>query len=110
MRIARPNLLFAGAVALVAAVTAAPQTTVAFDGTPQPATGGEKIPMQIFKNPEAALRAGLEDFKTGDSRSGLQALKYAADAGESLARWKLAKMYADGDGVPQDDEKAYDYF
>ena len=110
MQIAKPHLLFAGTFALAVVATLAPRATVAFDGTPQPATSGEKIPLQIFKNPEAALRAGLEDFKTGDSRSGLQALKYAADAGESLARWKLAKMYANGEGVPQDDEKAYDYF
>ena len=27
-----------------------------------------------------------------------------------LARWKLGKMYADGDGVPHDDIKAFKYF
>ena len=27
-----------------------------------------------------------------------------------LAQWKLAKIYANGDGVPRDDIKAYDYF
>ena len=95
---------------LLAATMLGPSRTVAFDGTPQSAESADKTPLQIFKNPEAALRAGLEDFRSGDSRSGLQALKYAAAGGESLARWKLAKMYADGDGVPQDDEKAYDYF
>jgi uncharacterized protein len=110
MQIAKPHRLLVGTFALAAAVVVSPRVTVAFDGTPQSATAGDKIPLQIFKNPEAALRAGLEDFKTGDSRSGLKALKYAAAGGESLARWKLAKMYADGDGVPQDDEKAYDYF
>ncbi len=110
MPIAKPRVALIGAAALLAATMLAPSRTVAFDGTPQSATSVDKTPLQIFKNPEAALRAGLEDFKTGDSRSGLEALKYAAAGGESLARWKLAKMYADGDGVPQDDEKAYDYF
>jgi uncharacterized protein len=105
----RRHLLFVVAGALAFAGLT-PHTTVAFDGTPQPAATVDKTPLQIFKNPEAALQAGLEDFKTGDQRSGLEALKYAAASGESLARWKLAKMYADGDGVPQDDEKAYDYF
>jgi uncharacterized protein len=86
-------------------------TALAFDGTTEAAATTDKTtPLQIFKNPEAALRAGLEDFKSGDSRSGLEALKYAAAGGESLARWKLAKMYADGDGVPRDDIKAYEYF
>jgi exopolysaccharide production negative regulator len=91
------------ALASLAGITAAH----AFDGT---SSAASNKPLPIFKNPEAALRAGLEDFKAGDSRSGLEALKYAAAGGESLARWKLAKMYADGDGVPQDDIKAYHYF
>jgi uncharacterized protein len=106
----QPRLLLVSVGVLLAAILLGPNRTVAFDGTPQSAESADKTPLQIFKNPEAALRAGLEDFRSGDSRSGLEALKYAAAGGESLARWKLAKMYADGDGVPQDDEKAYHYF
>ncbi len=109
----RRNALFVviGIAALAAGASAVAPAGLAFDGTTQTAATTDKTtPLQIFKNPQAALRAGLEDFKTGDSRSGLEALKYAADAGESLARWKLAKMYADGDGVPRDDIKAYEYF
>ena len=30
--------------------------------------------------------------------------------GQDLARWKLGEMYADGQGVQQDDLKAYHYF
>jgi TPR repeat protein len=56
------------------------------------------------------LSAGLEDFRTGDARSGVEALKYAAAGGELLAQWKLAKIYANGDGVPRDNVKAYEYF
>jgi uncharacterized protein len=113
MRMSRRHTLFAvvGAAALAAGASAFVPAGLAFDGTtPTAVTTDKTTPLQIFKNPDAALRAGLEDFKTGDSRSGLEALKYAADAGESLARWKLAKMYADGDGVPHDDIKAYEYF
>ncbi|MCW6507161.1 sel1 repeat family protein [Hyphomicrobiales bacterium BP6-180914] len=40
----------------------------------------------------------------------MEAFKYAAANGNPLARWKLGKMYADGDGVPQDDAKAFEYF
>ena len=40
----------------------------------------------------------------------IAALKYAAAGGETLAQWKLATIYATGDGVPHDDLKAYDYF
>ncbi|HTJ02360.1 MAG TPA: tetratricopeptide repeat protein [Methylovirgula sp.] len=98
---------FAGFMTAVAVLSADGRVS-AFDGTSDVATN--KVPLPIFKNPQAALRAGLEDFKSGDQRSGIEALKYAAAGGEPLARWKLAKMYADGDGVPQDDIKAYDYF
>jgi len=77
--------------------------------------GAEKSPdskttLQIFKNPRAALQAGLEDVRSGDQRRGVEALQYAADGGEDLAKWKLGKMYAQGDGVVHDDAKAYDYF
>lgn len=70
----------------------------------------DKAPMKLYQTPRAALRAGLEDFRSGNSGSAIEALKYAAAGGESLAQWKLAKIYASGDGVPRDDAKAYDYF
>jgi hypothetical protein len=56
------------------------------------------------------LQAGLEGFRSGDAATGIEALKYAAAGGELLAQWKLAKIYANGDSVPRDDIKAYDYF
>ncbi len=52
----------------------------------------------------------MEDFRAGHAASSVEALKYAAAGGETLAQWKLGKMYADGDGVPHDDYKAYQYF
>jgi TPR repeat protein len=67
-------------------------------------------PLQIFKNPQQALQSGLESYRTGNSASSVEALKYAAAGGEPLAQWKLGRMYADGDGVPRDDFKAYEYF
>ncbi|MGH6841611.1 MAG: tetratricopeptide repeat protein [Methylocella sp.] len=70
----------------------------------------EKAPLQPFATPRAALRAGLEGFRSGDAVSAIDALSYAAARGELLAQWKLAKIYATGDGAPRDDLKAYDYF
>ena len=70
----------------------------------------EKAPLQTFATPRAALQAGLEGFRSGNAISAIEALKYAAAGGELLAQWKLAKIYANGDGVPRDDIKAYDYF
>ena len=86
------------------------QPVLAFDGTTTDGPGSEKTPLKIFKNPQAALRAGVEGFRNGDVHSAIEAMKYAAAAGESLAAWKLGKMYADGDGLPHDDLKAYQYY
>jgi uncharacterized protein len=66
--------------------------------------------LEMFKDPRAALQAGLERYHAGDNGASVEALRYAADGGESLAQWKLARMYEDGDGVARDDRKAFDYY
>jgi uncharacterized protein len=42
--------------------------------------------------------------------SSLTALQYAAEGGHPIAQWKLGRMYASGDGVAQDDVRAFEYF
>jgi len=74
------------------------------------AVAAEKAPLPNFATPHAALQAGLDSVRAGDARSAIDALKYAAMKGEILAQWKLAKIYASGEGVPRDDLKAYEYF
>lgn len=69
-----------------------------------------KATLPIFKTPQQALRMGVAGYRSGDLKSSIEAFKYAAAGGNPLARWKLGKMYADGDGVPRDDAKAFDYF
>lgn len=82
----------------------------AFDGSGPASSSGKTKTLDIFKDPHQALEAALEDFRAGHGASSVEALKYAAAGGETLAQWKLGKMYADGDGVPRDDYKAYQYF
>ncbi len=82
----------------------------ALEGAGSAAAGEKTGVSQAFKTSRAALLAGLEDFRSGASDSAVAALKYAAAGGEPLAQWKLATIYATGDGVPHDDLKAYDYF
>jgi TPR repeat protein len=92
----------------VALALTAPGAAWALDGSqPSPI---EKIPLKLFKSAQQALHMGIEELRAGDSKSSVEALKYAAEGGQSLAQWKLGRMYADGDGVPQDDLKAYEYF
>ena len=40
----------------------------------------------------------------------LNSLQYAAEGGHPVAQWKLGRMYAAGDGVTQDDVRAFEYF
>jgi len=80
----------------------------AFEGTDSAKV--ESAPLQTFATPRAALQSGLEDFRSGDTASAIEALKFAASGGVPLAQWKLAKLYANGDAVPRDDLMAYDYF
>ncbi len=63
-----------------------------------------------FETPQQALSKYLEGYRSGNPASSIEALRYAADGGEQLARWKLGSMYAAGDGVPHDDRIAYNYF
>jgi TPR repeat protein len=80
----------------------------AFDGPDKSAPSDQAL--DIFKIQRQALQAALESYRAGNPASSVEALKYAAAGGEPLAQWKLGKMYADGDGVPRDDYKAYQYF
>jgi TPR repeat protein len=99
-------LLTAGVAMLgLALVDPAPALDVAAGQTAAPTA-----PLPMFKDPRAALRAGLESYHAGDPGASVEALRYAAEGGETLAQWKLGSMYAQGDGVARDETKAYDYF
>lgn len=63
-----------------------------------------------FLTVKDALRAGVRDYNAGDKEGAARALEYAATQGHTLALWKLGRMYAEGDGVPHDDLKAFEYF
>jgi hypothetical protein len=95
------------AFAIIGSMTLGWAPAFAFDGTTSDPS--EKIPKH-FADPNQALRAGLADLKAGDADASVAALTYAAEGGQDLARWKLGEMYADGQGVPRDDLKAYHYF
>jgi len=55
----------------------------------------------------AALKKAIPS-STPDSS--LTSLQYAAEGGHPIAQWKLGRMYANGDGVAQDDLRAFEYF
>ncbi len=81
----------------------APPPTLAFDGTGVAANAPAPTPLQAFREGAQALRAG-------HMARAVTALQYAADQGHTAAQWKLGRMYAEGEGVKQDDLRAFEYF
>jgi TPR repeat protein len=57
-----------------------------------------------------AFRAGTQAYLAGEKQKAVRELSYAAERGHALAIWKLGRMYAEGDGVKQNDLKAFHYF
>jgi len=106
-RSAVSGLLLVSSLAMFGAALVGPAP--ALDATRAPGRD-DAATLQMFRDPHAALRAGLESYHAGDAATSVEALRYAADGGVALAQWKLGRMYADGDGVTRDDAKAYDYF
>ena len=70
---------------------------LAFDGTATPNTA---LLTPSVPNSEKAKELSKE----------LSALQYAADQGQVGAQWKIGRMLADGDGVAQNDLRAFEYF
>jgi TPR repeat protein len=76
------------------------QVARAFDGT--------KTPNNL--SPIEAFQSALKADQSGDKKTAISALEFAASKGHAIAQWKLGRMYAEGDGVGEDDLKAFDYF
>ena len=98
------------AFVLGAAVLAVP--ALAFDGAPvnqAPASG--QPPSTPTTLNSSTLKKPVSPAPIPDgSLSSLLALQYAAEDGHPIAQWKLGRMYAEGNGVVQNDLLAFDYF
>jgi TPR repeat protein len=57
-----------------------------------------------------AFRSGTQALRAGRTAQAVNELEYAAEQGMPAAQWKLGRMYADGDGVPKNALRAFDYF
>jgi TPR repeat protein len=60
--------------------------------------------------PIEAFRSGTQALRAGNTEQAVNELEYAADQGIPAAQWKLGRMYADGDGVPKNTLRAFEYF
>lgn len=62
------------------------------------------------RSPWAVFRFGFSAYKQGHKDQAVEAYRYAAENGQLGASWKLARMYAEGDGVARDDYEAFKFF
>lgn len=70
----------------------------------------EKTVIKQNASPWAWFRFGFSAYKQGNKDEAVEAYRYAAEKGQVGASWKLARMYAEGDGVAQDDYQAFKFF
>jgi TPR repeat protein len=87
---------------------AAPVATpgFAFDGAPV----GSDTAIPVVSAQPGAAAALKKAIPSSTPDTSLTSLQYAAEGGHPVAQWKLGRMYADGDGVAQDDLRAFEYF
>ena len=97
--------------AAVTAVIFAAAPAFAFEGT-QPGNQDAAVPVVAAPGGIGVMKKPVPpaDIPQAAAGSSLTALQYAAEGGHPIAQWKLGRMYARGDGVAQDDLRAYDYF
>jgi TPR repeat protein len=61
-------------------------------------------------SPWAVFQFGYSAYQSGHKDQAAEAYRYAAENGQIGATWKLARMYAAGDGVTRDDYEAFKFF
>jgi TPR repeat protein len=61
-------------------------------------------------SPVEFFREGTKAYFAGDKAKAVDAYGFAADLGHPVAQWKLGRMYQDGDGVAENDLKAFELF
>ncbi len=97
-------------VALVLGASLLALPAFAFDGAPvSPQDSTIPVVSALPSGAATTLRKAVPPAATTPETS-LTALQYAAEGGHPIAQWKLGRMYASGDGVVQDDVRAFEYF
>jgi TPR repeat protein len=106
-----PALGFDGSPVNSPVTQAAPLGVVSPQPVPTAKPLGSK-PVPPAAVPAAAMPAAAVPTSTAanTTSTSVVALEYAAEGGHPVAQWKLGRMYADGDGVAQNDLRAFEYF
>ena len=70
----------------------------------------DKTGVKAQSNPWAVFQFGFSAYKSGHKDQAAEAYRYAAENGQIGATWKLARMYATGDGVGRNDYEAFKFY
>ncbi len=92
--------------ALILGATPVAGPAFAFDGAPV----NQDSAIPVVSGQPGAAAALKKAIPPSAPDSSLTSLQYAAEGGHPIAQWKLGRMYADGNGVAQDDLRAFEYF
>jgi TPR repeat protein len=92
--------------ALILGATPVAGSVFAFDGAPV----NQDSAIPVVSGQPGAAAALKKAIPPSAPDSSLTSLQYAAEGGHPIAQWKLGRMYADGNGVAQDDLRAFEYF
>jgi len=105
-----PSLSLDGTPSPNAAAALPPAAAVSVPGAPIATPKAALAPPNVDLSPVDAFRRATEALKLGERKNAVTSLKYAADRGHGVALWQLGRMYAEGDGVPRNDQMAFEYF
>lgn len=89
-------------------------TAYSLDGSRSPANSPPEVggvaPKEALAGSCGNLRSAFLERQAGDIKAVQKSLEDLAGNGDIGAAWALGRMYADGDGVKQDDQRAFAYF
>ncbi len=101
------RVYFVGRIALgLAASTLGGQSVFAFD----PSASSQDAGGCCDEATLSTLREATRAYYAGDKQEAVSGLMSAAQSGHPAAQWKLGRMFASGDGVAEDDLKAFEFF
>lgn len=104
------RFLLLPALALVATLAAMERASAFDDKVFDDKVFDGKTGVKPQSSPWAVFQFGFSAYKNGHKEQAVEAYRYAAENGQIGATWKLARMYAEGDGVAQDDYEAFKFF
>jgi TPR repeat protein len=110
MRISELVRLAALPTVVAASLLGTASAAFAFDDKVFDDKTSDKTSTEKNSNPWTVFRFGFSAYKNGHKDQAVEAYRYAAENGQLGATWKLARMYAEGDGVARDDYEAFKFF